>query len=221
MPIIAKQPWEIVQMNWILGLPETSDRNKAILVAADCHTRYTTTRPSVEATSAATTTFFLQEITLKFGIPIRVHTDNGTHFKVEFDKLCKRWGIQHAWGTMYYSQSHGRVERTNELILSRLRRQCSVNWDRSLASALFAINSKKGRGQKHSSLELLAGTRGRGPVEVALVNELNTKWTAEEIKEIPDETMEDRVARMARVRQEHLAAIIIRAKNSHGKQRLI
>ena len=101
MPIIAKQPWEIVQMDWILGLPETSDRNKTILVAVDCHTGYNTARASVEATSAATTTFFLQEITLKFGIPIRVHTDNGMHFKGEFHKLCKRWGIQHAWSTAY------------------------------------------------------------------------------------------------------------------------
>ena len=113
------------------------------------------------------------------------------------------------------------MERTNELILSRLRRQGSANWDRSLAGELFAINSKKGRGLKYCSLELLCGTRGRGPVEVALVNELNTKWTAEEIEGIPDETMEDRITRMARFRQEHLAAIIDTRKNIHGKQRLI
>ena len=124
-------------------------------------------------------------------------------------------GNSDPWSTAYYPQSHGRVERTNELILSRLRRQSSVNWDRSLAGALFAINSKKGRGRKCSSLELVCGPRGRGPVEVALVNELNTKWTTEEIKEIPNETMEDRVARMGRIRQEHLAAIInMRQKHS-------
>ena len=62
MPIIAKQPWEIVQMDWIMGLPETSDRNKAILVAVDCHTGYTMARASVEATSAATTTFFCKKL---------------------------------------------------------------------------------------------------------------------------------------------------------------
>ena len=40
------------------------------------------------------------------------------------------------------------------------------------------------------------------------MNELNTKWIAGEIEEILDETMEDRVAGMARFRQEHLAALI-------------
>ena len=35
MPLVAHQPWEVIQMDWILGLPETADRNKAIVVAVD------------------------------------------------------------------------------------------------------------------------------------------------------------------------------------------
>ena len=75
MPVIVHQPWEVLQLDWILGLPETADRNKAITVAIDCHTGYAMARACAEATSPATTSFFLHEVALKFGVPHRVHTE--------------------------------------------------------------------------------------------------------------------------------------------------
>ena len=38
VPILAKRQWEIVEMDCIMGLPETSDGNKAVLVVGDRHT---------------------------------------------------------------------------------------------------------------------------------------------------------------------------------------
>ena len=66
-----------------------------------------------------------------------------------------------------------------------------------MAYALFAINCRKGQRRKYYSLEHLCSTRGKGPVEVALVNELNTEWTTKEMEEIPSENMEDHEAQMA------------------------
>ena len=90
--------------------------------------------------------------------------------------------------------------------MSRLRTQGSANWDWSLVGTLFAINSERGRGQEFSSLEILCSTQGRGLMEVALVNELNSEWTTEEITEIPNKTMEDCAAQIAGFSWEHLAA---------------
>ena len=88
MPALAHQPWEVLQLDSILGLPETTDRNKAIIVAIDCHTGYAMARACVESTSTAATSFFMQEIVLEFGVSHRVHTDHGTHLKGTFDELC-------------------------------------------------------------------------------------------------------------------------------------
>ena len=153
----------------------------------------------------------MHEVALKLGVPHRVHTNNGTHFKVIFDELCNRWRISHSWSTPYYPQGRGRVERTNQLITVRLRKQESGNWDRSLAGAVFAINTRKRRSYKYSSLEPLCGMKARCLVEVALVNELNKGCFAAKEGEILDDDFEARIARMADSKQEHAEWALQRA----------
>ena len=139
-------------MDWVLGLPETSDGNTCMWVAIDMYTGFTMAKAAKNTTSDITVNFFLDAIMFKFGIPRCVHTDNGTHFMKTFDALCKRWHIIHSFSVPYYPQSHGRVEQSNRLILDRLRRKQNPNWDRALSSTIYSINSRNSTSHPHSGL---------------------------------------------------------------------
>ena len=171
-PLICRQPWDIIQLDWVLGLPVTQRGCKCIVVAIDICTGFVAARAFTTCTAADTTAFFLEAIALRYGLPRIVHTDNGSHFLGTFRELCIKWGIKQSFSSPYYPQSHGKVERANKMILGCLRKQCTQNWDQSLAATVFAVNSRSSNRQPHSSLELLCGVRPRGPTEVTLVKEL-------------------------------------------------
>ena len=87
-PLICRQPWDIIQLDWVLGLPVTQRGCKCILVAIDVCTGFVAARASTTCTAADTTAFFLEAIALWYRLPRIVHTDNGSHFLGTFWELC-------------------------------------------------------------------------------------------------------------------------------------
>ena len=84
-------------------------------------TKWIEAKPVKEAT-AQVSMKFLEGIVCWFGAPVVVITDNGSHFKGEFDQFCAGMGIQHRLGTPYHPQTTGQVERTNRLLLGHIRK---------------------------------------------------------------------------------------------------
>src|SRR4051794_33395058 len=86
--------------------------------------------------------------------------DNGLHFMGEFHELCVRLGVQHRFGMPYHPQTTGQDERSNGLLLNRIRKwhlEDYKHWDDDLPSSLFACNTRKVLMTSFSAMESLMG----------------------------------------------------------------
>ena len=76
-----------------------------------------------------------------------IATDNGTHFMGEFDPFLVALKIIHHWGAPYHPQLTRQAERTNALLINRLRpwilEGTKFEWDHYLQATTLAINSRQ------------------------------------------------------------------------------
>ena len=102
-----------------------------MITCTDALTKWTETRSTARATALESARFFMEQIVMKFGAPLAVATDNGQHFKGEFDELLEKLHVAHHWGSPYHPQSTGQAEKTNGLIMARIRwlPEGDQNWD--------------------------------------------------------------------------------------------
>ena len=99
-----------------------------------------------------------------------VATDNGTHFMGEFDTFLTALKIRHHWGTPYHPQLTGQAERTNAVLINRLRpwipEGSKFEWDHYLQAVTLAINSRQSLQFSCSSMEALFRRKPKVPSEV-------------------------------------------------------
>ena len=81
----------------------------------------------------------------KFGCPIELVIDQGTHFvnKVIF-KLSHYYAVVHKRSTPYYPQANGLAESTNktvQTILKKIVNENHTDWDQKLHIALWAYRT--------------------------------------------------------------------------------
>jgi len=75
------------------------------------------------AVALSVTKALVNEIFLRFGIPEKIYSDNGTHFVNNVISLMtKNLGMDLGGHCAYHAQSAGLVERHNGVVGSRLRR---------------------------------------------------------------------------------------------------
>ena len=156
-------------IDWMVELPETPKGNTCIITCTDALTKWTETRATPRATALESARFFVEQIVMKFGAPLAVATDNGTHFMAEFDELLRKLHVAHHWGSPYHPQSTGQAEKTNGLIMARIRRWTTEDdreWDKYLAMATLAVNSRRSGRLKMSPMESLFGKTPKSPYEV-------------------------------------------------------
>ena len=82
-----------IAIDTIMGLPETPEKYKNLLVIVDTFSRYIELYPMRELTAAATTQH-LQEWINRYGRPLNILTDNGSQFSGIFAEVLKNIGIE-------------------------------------------------------------------------------------------------------------------------------
>ncbi len=76
-------------------LLEIKDGNMYVLVTIDHYSKWCEARPIKDHDVAIAARFLEKEIICKFGVPIFIFIDNGGEWMVEFDLMCKKYGIIH------------------------------------------------------------------------------------------------------------------------------
>ena len=115
-------PFEFIFLDFVVNLPMTQKKNRHLLTMTEGLTKWVEAKAVRDATAKVSAKFLMENIICRFGTPITVITDNGTHFKGEFHDLCEGLGIQHRYGSPYHPQTIGQDERTNGLLLDRIRK---------------------------------------------------------------------------------------------------
>ncbi|MCO5580474.1 hypothetical protein L7F22_034342 [Adiantum nelumboides] len=98
---------------------------------------------AIRENDARTTAAFLYEnVFTRYGLPIEIVSDRGTHFLNEvIEYLLSEFMVIHNKSAPYHPQANGQVEHTNKIISSILTKVVSIkrtNWEMSLHVALWA-----------------------------------------------------------------------------------
>jgi hypothetical protein len=110
---------------------------------------------------------FVEEITLKFGIPQILLTNQGSNFLSElFSTVCKLLKVKRIKTSAYRLQTNGAIERTHRVLIEYLRcyiLENQTDWDQWIAYATFVFNTTPLTGTGFTPLELLFGRKPNIP----------------------------------------------------------
>src|SRR5207237_10729000 len=129
---------------------------------------------TVATITAANAKDFFQDIMVRFGVPNRIITDNGTQFTgSEFKDWCEEMGIRICYASVAHPQSNGQVERVNGMVLqgvksrvfARLKPYAS-KWARELSFMLWALRTSPSRATGESPFFLTYDSEPVLPTEL-------------------------------------------------------
>jgi transposase InsO family protein len=98
----------------ILGpFPKARGGYRFLIVAIDTFTKWVEAEPVGHITKENTVKF-LHGIVMRFGVPNRLISDNGTPFiSQKFENFSAAYGIKHPWSSVNHPMTNGNVERAN------------------------------------------------------------------------------------------------------------
>jgi hypothetical protein len=138
-------PLERVALDIIGPFRRTNSGNKYILVLGDYFSKWTEAYalPNIEAITVAKK--FVNEFIARFGVPLQVHTDQGTQFTSQLmTEICKLLGIHKTRTTALHPSSDGMVERFNRTLENMISMYVNTNqtdWDKYLSLLTMAYRS--------------------------------------------------------------------------------
>jgi hypothetical protein len=156
-------------MDFIVGLPNTSQKHDSIWVIIDRLTKTAHFLP-VHTTYLAKkyAKVYLDQIVRLHGIPKTIISDRGAPFIARFwEQLQTALGTKLIQSFAYHPQTDGQTERVHQ-ILEDMLRACIIHygtsWDKCLALAEFSYNNSYQSSLQMSPFEALYGRRCRTPL---------------------------------------------------------
>ncbi|GJP33858.1 hypothetical protein CLOM_g12728 [Closterium sp. NIES-68] len=141
---VPEQPWQVVSLDFITGLPPTTSGHDAILVVIDKFSKMGHFIPThTTARTEETAQVFVQYIISQHGIPTTLISDRDPKFTSKFWKeLMSLLGTKLAMSSAYHPQTDGQTERLNQIVEQLLRAACKdeiSKWDLHVLE--FAYNN--------------------------------------------------------------------------------
>ncbi|CAF1489537.1 unnamed protein product [Adineta steineri] len=160
-------PFQLIGIDYCGPLKRTPRENQYVLIITDYFTRHITAIPLPNCTAETTAEALFNEYFCKYGVPVVIISDQGTHFHNQLMKNMRLFiGYNHIYSTPYHPQTNGIVERFNSTFLpqiSKLQDSENNNWDEYLQAVVFAYNSGVHKTTNYSPYELLYGRPPRLP----------------------------------------------------------
>ena len=156
-------------MDFIVGLPNTSQKHDSIWVIVDRLTKTAHFIPVHTTYSAKRyAEIYLDQIVRLHGVPKTIISDRGAQFIARFwEQLQESLGTKLIRSSTYHPQTDGQTERINQ-ILEDMLRACAIqygkNKDKCLALAEFSYNNSYQSSLQMAPFEALYGRRCRTPL---------------------------------------------------------
>ncbi|KAK3108916.1 hypothetical protein FSP39_018571 [Pinctada imbricata] len=163
------QPLELVCLDY-LTLESSKGGYHNILVITDHFTRYAQAIPTKNQTAKTTADVLFNNFILHYGIPLKLHSDQGAQFESNIIKeLCSIMGITKSRTTPYHPMGNGVCERFNRTLLKMLgtlENSQKQDWKTYISPIVHAYNCTRQETTQQSPFFLMFGREPRLPVDV-------------------------------------------------------
>ena len=140
------RPFELLEADIKGPVPKAKNGYNNILVLTDPTTKFAELHPITNQQSSSVCKKLKAWIS-RYGIPKRLHSDNGPCFISEdLDNLCKEYGIEHTFSDPYRPQGNSGVERLNRTMaeaITKLADNHPSSWPDHLPDVQLAYNAAK------------------------------------------------------------------------------
>ncbi len=143
-----------------------------VLVLTDVFSKYTQAVPTRDKRASTVAKVLVNEWFYKFGIPSRIHSDQGRNFESTLiQQLCELYGIERSRTTPAHPMGNGQCERFNRTLHNMLRTLPSSrkkNWAIYLPQMVFSYNTTPHQSTCEYPHLLMFGQEPQLPVDFLL-----------------------------------------------------
>lgn len=165
-----RQRFEVISIDLFGPLPETEEGLRWILIVEDTATRWVELFALRQATADSCARVLLDEVFLRYGVPRRIISDNGTQFvSGVMQYLLHCLNIDQIFTPVYHPEANP-VERKNRDLKTQLAILVGDNhpsWAEKIPAVRFAMNSTPCSSTDRTAAYLTFGRELRSPDEVS------------------------------------------------------
>ena len=172
IPVTSAWPFQQWGIDLVGPFPDAPGAVKFIIVAVDYFTKWVEAKALASTTAMVIRKFIWEHIICRFGLPLRIISDNGTNFAAEdLQKWFKEMNIEHSFASVAHPQANGQVESINKQIVDGIKARLGTarrGWVDELPSILWAHRTMPKTSTGETPFSLVYGSEAVIPAEIGL-----------------------------------------------------